>query len=505
MKTRSVPAAGLAEEKLAAFDQAPPPPRPPHIIYILSDEHCGLAMSHAGDPNVQTPQMDRLAVAGVSLTQAYANCPVCTPSRGTIFSGRHAHAGPVQGFFDVFKASAPSTATLLRDAGYHTAYFGKWHCGVIRDQVPPGMAANPTPNAHWPQRTPEYHRGGFQDWFGFEVNNAPFDGFYYWGSETEPRRMTKYQTDELTDLAIDYVRNYDREEPLFLVLSVEPPHFPLDAPPAAQRFDPARLQTRPNFTDSPEMRAQLAMYYAMIENLDGNIGRLREALQALPAFRDDTLTIYFSDHGDFMGSHGTFQRKEYPHEESVRIPAIFHWPGHIPARGLTDGLWSLVDLLPTTLGLAGVEIPPHLQGRDFSPLLRGDAFEAPGEVFLEMVGNPRWSLDLLDWRGLVTDRWKYAFFETGHELLFDLAADPGELTNRAAERPEICAQLKARLLELLKQTREPYFDVLIQHGAGPLTPVHDVSPPGASVLVPCGSHLSPAWQDMIRRAPGAGD
>jgi len=141
----------------------------PHIIYILSDEHCGFAMGHAGDPNLQTPQMDRLAAEGVSFERAYANCPVCTPSRGTIFSGRHAHAGPVQGFFDVFKASSPSTATLLREAGYRTAYFGKWHCGAIRDQVPPEMRDNPPPNCHWPMRTPEYHRGGFQDWYGLMV------------------------------------------------------------------------------------------------------------------------------------------------------------------------------------------------------------------------------------------------------------------------------------------------------------------------------------------------
>jgi choline-sulfatase len=91
----------------------------PNIIYILSDEHRGQAMSHAGDPNVKTPTMDRLAAEGVSFTQASANCPICTPSRGTIFSGRHAHAGPVQGFFDNYKTAAPSTATHLRQNGYH--------------------------------------------------------------------------------------------------------------------------------------------------------------------------------------------------------------------------------------------------------------------------------------------------------------------------------------------------------------------------------------------------
>ena len=114
----------------------------PHIIYILSDEHCGTAMSHAGDQNVSTPNMDQLASEGVSFRNAYANCPICTPSRGTIFSGRYAHAGPVQFFFDVYKATSPSTATILRTAGYHTAYFGKWHCGVVQDQEPDEVRQN---------------------------------------------------------------------------------------------------------------------------------------------------------------------------------------------------------------------------------------------------------------------------------------------------------------------------------------------------------------------------
>jgi arylsulfatase A-like enzyme len=151
----------------------------PNVLYILSDEHFGGAMGHAGDPNVRTPHLDELAERGVSFSRAYANCPICTPSRGTIFSGRHAHAGPVQGFFDVFKATAPSTATLLRGAGYHTAYFGKWHCGAVHDQRPKDWDS-PRNNGHFYQnRTPEMYRAGYQDWFAFEINTAPLEGFYY--------------------------------------------------------------------------------------------------------------------------------------------------------------------------------------------------------------------------------------------------------------------------------------------------------------------------------------
>ena len=96
---------------------------------------------------------------------------------------------PGAGFFDVYKATAPSTATLLRDKGYHTAYFGKWHCGVVKDQAPPAVLEHPEDYTRWPMRTPEYHRAGFQDWYGFEVNNAPFKGFYYHEHEVNSRRL----------------------------------------------------------------------------------------------------------------------------------------------------------------------------------------------------------------------------------------------------------------------------------------------------------------------------
>jgi arylsulfatase A-like enzyme len=448
----------------------------PNIIYLLSDEHRGQAMGHTGDPNLRTPEMDRMAAEGVSFSRAYANCPICTPSRGTIFSGRHAHAGPVAGFFDVYKPTAPSIATELRKVGYRTAYFGKLHCGIVRNQVPASVTDDTTGvfEGGSRNRTPENHRAGFQDWHGFENLNRHFNSSIYENDNVDPTPLQGYETDALTDKAIDYIQTYERDEPLFLVLSVTPPHFPLAVPPEWERFDPTALAVRDNFDESPEMRQHLATYYAMIENLDWNIGRLRECLRNQPGF-EDTLTVYFSDHGDYMGSHGVFNTKEHPHEESVRIPAIFHWPGQIPATGLAPGLFSLVDLLATTLGLVGAQVPGWSQGTDFSPGLRGQPFEPPRDVLLEMVGSPRWNLGMPDWRGLVDERWKYAFVENRIELLYDLAADPFELHNLATERPDQCAQRRTRLLELLRESRDPYWDVLIEHGVEPDGPVIDVS------------------------------
>lgn len=437
--------------------------RPPHILLILSDEHRGQAMGHAGDPNLRTPAMDRLATEGASFRRAYANCPICTPSRGTIMTGRHAHAGPIRGFFESFQAGAPTLATELRKDGYRTAYFGKWHGSQVYSEIPSSVRQHPEKWGGSPNRTPEHLRGGFQDWFAFEINNKPFDGFYYHQDELEPRAMKGYQTDWLTDLSLDYLRRHDPEQPLFLVLSVEPPHFPLDAPECFKRFDPARLSVRPNFTDTPEHRNDLALYYAMIENLDSNIGRLREALGALSGY-DNLVTAYISDHGEYAGCHDRSQRKEHPHEESVRIPALFHYPGVIAPQGGIDGLFSLVDLAPTLLGLAGRAVPAWMQGRSFAPHLRGERMDLPREVLLEMTGSPRWTLDFSDWRGFVDETTKYAFYETGVEMLFDLRKDPYEMDNLAVRDPDACRPHRERLLRLLRETREPYFDVLIEHG-----------------------------------------
>jgi arylsulfatase A-like enzyme len=459
------------------------PPRP-HIILLLSDEHRGQAMSHADDRNVRTPHMDQLSAEGAGFARAYSNCPVCTPSRGTIFSGRHAHSGPVAGFFDHYKAAFPSIATELRAAGYRTAYMGKWHCGVVPDQLPPGVRANPEEfQGGVRTRTPDYYRAGFQDWLGFENLNQHFTGTVYRDDAVEPERLEGFETDALTDHAIAYLEAYKRDEPLFLTVSVTPPHFPMAVPEKWRRLDPDTLDVPGNFmkwkgqptgtayngagegADEAEVRHHLADYYAMIENLDANLGRLRAAIAGNPRFTGgNTIFIYVSDHGDFMGSHGYYFEKKHPHEESVRIPALFARPGHIAADAPLPGLFGLVDLAPTLLGLAGLASPEWMQGADWSPVLTGQAVAPPVDhQLLEMVGVPGWCLDHHEWRGLVTERWKYAFFETGQEILFDLENDPDELDNLAVRSPELLPSWRERLLAALAAAREPSFDVIMRH------------------------------------------
>lgn len=444
----------------------------PHIIVLLSDQHRGQAMAHLGDPNLRTPAMDRMAAEGASFATAFANCPVCVPSRGTMLSGRHAHAGPVQGFNDVWKPAAPGLISELKRAGYRTAFFGKWHLGVSRDQLHPDLRR---PESQVPRmlRTPEHFRAGFDDWCAYENGGPMFRPTVYRDGAELPEVHDGYDADVLTDLALRYLDEYGREQPLFLVVSVLPPHFPLVVPERWRRFDPQTLRVAPNFTEAPGMREALASYCAMVEDVDWNLGRIRERIAALPRFADRTVTAYLSDHGEFIGSHGRQSRKEHPHEESVRIPAIFAGPG-VVARGVVPGLFSMIDWAPTVLGLAGLPVPGWMQGQDWSSGLRGLPCAGPDDVLLEMCGAPRHALDFRDWRAIRTADRMYAVYEDGSEQLYDLAADPWQLRDRSADWPEERARLRALLLRRLAETREPYFDVLIEHGVASLEPV-DVS------------------------------
>lgn len=453
----------------------------PNIIYILSDEHRGHAMGHMGDENLNTPVMDRLAREGVSFNRAYANCPVCTPSRGTVFSGRHAHCGPVSTFTETFKAAFPSTAHCMRKLGYHTAYYGKWHCGVTTDQI--SERSRETPPGHPSRRclrTPERHRAGFQDWFASEFGGVLWEPYYYRNHEKEPVKLDGYDTDVLTTETIKYIQEYDRDEPLFMVMSPLAPHFPLDADEKWKRFDPEKLKVRKNFRghvleSEAGPRERLANYYAMIENLDWNIGRLVEAIENTAGF-ENTLIIYISDHGDFAGSHGMRFTKLQPHEESIRIPAIFHWPGMIPPTGNDDdNMFSLVDLQATVLGLIGQEKPSYDQGTDFSPAIMGRDFDAPEYVLIEITGCPHNNLIHTDWRGITSKDWKYAMYENRDEVLFDLVNDPYEMTNLAAERPEQVAEMRKILVHELRRNQEPFFDIIIEQGIAPDRADIDVS------------------------------
>lgn len=409
----------------------------PNVIWIFGDQHRAQALGVAGDPNVHTPHLDRLAAEGVTFTGAVAGSPLCCPARGSLLTSQYPHRA-VPGHERQLPPTQPTIAHAFNDAGYHTAYFGKWHLDGFHEREGRGAL----------HIVPPERRGGFATWVGYENNNSPWDSWVHGGvgAEAFHYRLPGYETDALTDLFIDYL--YERGEagrqgipqPFFAILSVQPPHNPYVAPaPEVARHNAGTIAFRPNVpaVDWVRERAarELAGYYAMIENLDANVGRIRSALDST-GLALDTHIVFFSDHGDLHGSHGQFL-KTAPWEESIRVPCILG--GRMNAYGDRQGRHAVpinhVDFAPTTLGLCGIAPPDWMAGTDYSGYrIRGRALpQEPESAFLQLI-IPTGHADSVDraWRGVVTrDGWKYIVLEEQPWLLFNLNDDPYEQVNLA--------------------------------------------------------------------------
>ena len=429
--------------------------RRPNVIWIFGDQHRAQACGYAGDPNLHTPNLDRLASDGAVFHDAVMGCPLCSPCRGSLLSGRYPHQS-VPGHEHQLPPEQPTIATAFKDAGYQTAYFGKWHVDGFHERE--GRAAM--------HIVPPERRGHFDEWTGYENNNSQWDCWVHGGKGESAfhYRLPTYETDALSDLLVAWLRqrgeaaSAERNKPFFAVLSVQPPHDPYVAPAEwMSRHTPAGVQLRPNVPEVgwvvERARRDLAGYYAMIENLDWNVGRIMTALSE-EGLADDTHLVFFSDHGDQHGSQGQF-RKTAPWEESIRVPFIIggglsRYP-HLNQR--TSAPLNHVDVAPTTLGLCGIEKPAWMVGTDYSGYrLRGRApVSEPDSAYLQLV-VPTGHGDSVDraWRGVVTrDRWKYVALEHQPWLLFNLNDDPYEQVNLAhnsrfaAERRRLHTRLQA--------------------------------------------------------------
>lgn len=425
------------------------------MIWILGDQHRGQALGCAGDPNVHTPNLDALAANGIRFEHALTNCPLCSPARGTLLTSRYAHEC-VPGHEHPLPTGIGTVAHAFNQAGYSTAYFGKWHLDGFKEKDGRG--------AH--HLIPADRRGGFATWIGYENNNCQGDCWVHGGTgpgldDVPLYRLPGYETDSVTDLLLQHLGKSTR--PFFAVLSVQPPHDPYVAPEDfMRRHTPGGVVLRANVPQVPSVlakcRRELAGYYAMIENLDWNVGRVRAELRRLELDRN-TLIVFFSDHGDMHGSHGQFL-KHLPYQESVGVPLIIGGadpyalrPGYVGGR-VTRPV-SLIDLAPTTLGLCGIAVPSAMRGCDYSAhVLKSREFgPEPDSVYIQYP-QPFGLVDSSDssWRGVVTaDGWKYVEYREQPWLMFNLNEDPYEQVNLAI-LPR-CHGTRRRLRERLARRR----------------------------------------------------
>ena len=447
-------------------------PRRANVIWIFGDQHRGQAQGHMGDPNLATPCIDRLADEGVTFTRAVAGNPWCTPFRACLLTGRYPHHTCVQ-TPQLLDPSIPTIAHPFNEAGYETAYFGKWHLdGWPEDRGRSALHIVP------PER-----RGGFETWIGYENNNSQWDCWVHGhradGGEVPLHRLGGYETDALTDMLIEFlcaradgdaVPPTGPDRPFFAVLSVQPPHDPYLAPEEFMAgHSPAEVELRPNVPPVAHVqeraRRDLAGYYAMIENLDYNLGRVRDCLAAMGLY-DNTHVMFFSDHGDMHGSHGRF-RKNQPYEEAISIPFILG--GLSPyydnrSERIDDAVVNHVDIAPTTLGLCGIDVPEGMVGFDYSGCRRKDRSVPlsgqPDSAYLQHCVRKLHS-DGIDrtWRGIVTrDGWKYVCLEHQPHPMVDLNEDPYELNNLAFNTRYVAERkkLQDRLAQWIADTGDEF-------------------------------------------------
>jgi arylsulfatase A-like enzyme len=294
----------------------------PNVIWFLGDQFRSFAIACNGDPNVRTPNLDILSQTGVNFDHAVTCFPLCSPFRGSMLTGRYPH-NCVPGHEYGLPSNQPTITTPFREAGYQTAYFGKWHVDGWHERNGRGAM----------HIVPPDRRGGFDEWVGYENNNSQWDCWVHGGSGRNAfhYRLPGYETEEITNLLLKYLKERGEEaksgkaRPFFAVVSVEPPHNPHVAPAEfMSHYNGSKLELRPNVPPieslQKQTRRELAGYYAQIENLDWNLGRVRQALHD-HGMQFSTYVLSFADHGEMMGSHGHFL-KTTPSEESIRVPMI---------------------------------------------------------------------------------------------------------------------------------------------------------------------------------------
>jgi len=419
----------------------------PNVVYVFSDEHRWQSMSFTELPQVQTPNLQKLADQGCRFTHCISNYPVCSPYRAILMTGRWPYQ---QGVIDNNIPLGPKEMTIgkaFQSAGYATGYIGKWHLG--------GKRAEPFGFDHsliW-TGTNNHQRSAYH----------PADG--------PPVKVKGYNATLMTDQALEFIgRNQDH--PFFLMLSWNPPHADFtDAPESFQKLYPEEnsLPRRPNLEagtergtgplNAPSWKAWRG-YHAHISAIDAEMARIMKKLDELN-LAEDTILVYSSDHGSMLGSHGVGSKRQ-PFEESIRVPFLIRWPKSIPAKKRSDVLFGAIDIMPTLCSLAGVPIPKTCMGQDFSPTMRGQKGPDPKSQFIMHISKKHASRGDKHpaplFRGVTTGRYTYAVYPDRPWCLFDNDKDPYQTRNliEAPANADVRGRLRTILKDYLAQAKDPF-------------------------------------------------
>ena len=399
----------------------------PNVLIIHTDQQSLWTLSCYGSSVIDTPNIDRIAAEGAKLTQFFVNAAVCTPSRGTFLTGRYPHAHGAYRNSLALNRDEVTFAEVMRRNGYATGYAGKWHLdGTARPGWVHADRSMGFEDARFMFNRGHWKKIADTDMPDCEPTIFPYSEF---GDEKT------YTTDWLTDKTISFIER-DRDNPFCYVLSIPDPHTPFkprapydtmlspddmvlpDSYGEHSPFEPF-LQQQSKKPDEAKLRQFKAWYYGAVKLIDDCVGRLLDTLEH-QGILDDTVVVFTSDHGEYMGEHG-LMGKNMIYETAHHVPCLVRWPEKIRTGLSVDRVVASADFQQTLLGLVGLDPCGREQGRDASWMLRGEAGAWTDEAFIH---HPSFQ-----WSGIFTPEAAYARHKTGYGMLYDRVNDPGELTN----------------------------------------------------------------------------
>ena len=467
----------------------------PNILTIITDQQRTDTLGFLKKTPSQTPNIDRLMRSGISFDQCITPNPICGPARAAIFSGRFPHqlrgevcpeklgvTGREYGkdmMLNTYSIrETPALTDLLKEAGYSTAYAGKWHVGedIIGD---------------WFERVEGNRLNKYSQWL--KENNLP-DGWTMNDDDVKTHRVphmsipfpkvspleTSQTVDAwIADIAIRQIAERPKDQAFFQVCSFIGPHPPFKIPePYFSYYDSETIPEPPNFKPSAfepscknysfyryiwqdygddwnNWKKSVAVYWGFVKLIDDLVGRLLDCLER-EQLLENTLIVFCSDHGEMLGQHGLWQKMQ-PYEESLRVPLVMAVPWMKEGGIRSQAGASLIDIAPTLLSVAGVRAPDNFEGVDLSPAFTDDSqLKDDRMLFSEQKPLGHFHGEV-DWRLATDNRYKYVWNHTDRDEFFDLSADPWEIENliNNADLKSVISDYQNALLNWMKNTSDP--------------------------------------------------
>ena len=433
----------------------------PNILWLCTDQQRFDTICALGNSRIRSPHIDRLIETGICFERAYCQSPVCTPSRASFLTGRYPRTTGCRQNGQMIPARERLISRILADHDYDCGLAGKLHLascsdGKVEKRIDDGYRVFQW--SHHPQ--PDWPENAYTQWLAShgktwsELYQGPSTPYV---KEGIPRDY--HQTTWCAEMTIEFIRQQQKDRPWFFSFNCFAPHHPFDPPaeylsryssddmvlpkirdgelankPTYQQLDSRWAHNEPGYFDVAAMtdddrRQVIAAYYAMCEHIDDEVGRILDVLDETGQ-RENTLVIFMSDHGEMLGDHGIFLKGPHFYEEAVHVPLVMQWPTKMNSDIRVTGLVELIDIVPTLLDAADIEVPVGVQGRSLWPICTGSASAEQHRPYVFSEYYNAWTHHHSYGTMIRTNDKKmivYHGIEEGE--LYDLATDPDEFEN----------------------------------------------------------------------------